>query len=295
MAKRLREQDHDYADRMRTALQEKDGSIQSAIQSALEIQKEEHEADMKAFEEIKTTEIMGQVEQDYAAKMKEFQEKVARDMQQKVATLTALEAKMKELEAALVTSQTSKEGSMQAHRLSAAALALSQKLETNQPADSELEALQVAAGSGEGVIATALGTIPPSAPQMGVPTLSELQSRFDKVHKKCRQAALVPEGNPGLEGQLAGMFLATVKYLPKEDEPSPEAEKDSAEYVLARAKKFVNLGELERAVEQLEKLNGQAAFTVADWKNDAMNRVAVEKALKVIKMECALLNESLVK
>jgi hypothetical protein len=49
---------------------------------------------------------------------------------------------------------------------------------------------------------------------------------------------------------------------------------------------------LEQAVEELNKLpsNGQAAFTVKDWKKDAVERVAVDKALRTIKVECALLN-----
>ena len=55
----------------------------------------------------------------------------------------------------------------------------------------------------------------------------------------------------------------------------------------------MKLGELEESVGELDKLEGQAAFTVSDWKTSAMDRVAVEKALKVIKMECALLNKNM--
>ena len=66
----------------------------------------------------------------------------------------------------------------------------------------------------------------------------------------------------------------------------------NAEYVLVRASRYVQLGELETAVDELDKLSGQPAFVVADWKKNAIDRINVEKALKVIKMECALLNES---
>lgn len=89
------------------------------------------------------------------------------------------------------------------------------------------------------------------------------------------------------------MVFSVIRYAPNPDEPAPEDEKDSAEFVLARAKKYVELGELELAVQQLQALSGQAEFTVADWKKDAMNRICVEKALKAIKFECALLNKSL--
>lgn len=144
----------------------------------------------------------------------------------------------------------------------------------------------------DNVIAAALESVPTSIAK-GVPTLPELQARFDKVLKKSRQAALVPAGQVGLEGQLAGMLFATLKFPPKPDDPAPEDDKDAAEYVLVRARQHVQYGELDKAIQQLDKLNGQAAFTVQGWKKDASDRVAINQALKVIKMECALLNETM--
>lgn len=290
MAARLREQNNELATQMHKALQEKEATIQSVLNAALEAQQKEHDEDKKAFEEIITGEIQSALDEDYGKKMEEYKNQVAKDLEQKVSTLESLTKKLEQLEAALEASRTSKEGSLKAHRLSAAALALAEKMETNAGAAAELAALRLAAGS-EGVIATACAHIP-VAVRTGVPTLPELQARFEAAYKKCRQAALVPAGRPGLEGQLAGMLFALLKYPPDPDDPAPESDKDSAEYVLVRARSHVQLGELERAVEQLEKLKGQPAFTIEDWKKDAINRIAVEKALKVIKMECALLNES---
>lgn len=123
--------------------------------------------------------------------------------------------------------------------------------------------------------------------------MPELQARFDQVLSKSRQAALVPKGQLGLEGQLAGMLFATLKFPPKPDDPAPENDKDAAEYVLVRARQHIQYGELDKAIQQLDKLEGQAAFTVQGWKKDASDRVAVDQALKVIKMECALLNETM--
>lgn len=92
-----------------------------------------------------------------------------------------------------------------------------------------------------------------------------------------------------------GIAIKTLKYAPSPDDPAPEESKDEPEYVLARAQRYVKLGELDRAVEQLSKLQGQAAFTVKDWKKSAEERIAADKALQVIKMEVALMNESLSK
>jgi hypothetical protein len=149
-----------------------------------------------------------------------------------------------------------------------------------------------AAAADNSVIVSAISIVPASV-DSGIPTLSELQTRFDTVYKKSRQAALVPAGRVGLGGQLMGIAFSTLKYAPDPDTPAPEDSKDSTEYLLARARRHVQLGELERAVEQLEKLEGQAAFTVKDWTREAKDRVAAEKAARVIKMECAILNESI--
>jgi hypothetical protein len=288
LAKRLREQDNELSTRMYNALQEKEATIQNVLNTALEAQQKEHEADKAAFEEIITAEIKSSLDVEYSKRLEEYKNHVAQELQQKVSSLTALEQKVEQLKEALEASTTSKEGSLKAHRLSAAALALAEKLETNAGAALELAALKLAAGN-VGVISTACATIP-DAVKTGVPTLAELQARFANAAKTSRQAALVPAGRPGLEGQLAGMVFATLKYPPNADDPSSAS--DNAEYLLARAQKYVAVGELEHAVEQLDKLSGQPAFTIADWKKDAIHRIAVDKALKVIKLECALLNES---
>jgi hypothetical protein len=292
LAKRIREQEYALVQQTQQALQEKDVAIKNLLTTALEAQKNEHEEDKKAFQQSTSAEIHSTLDDEYSQKMEEFKAQATSDLEKKVTALEALASKIDLLEKALEAGQTSQQGSIKAHRLSAAALALAEKLETNQGASNELRALRVAAGT-SGVIATALATIPKQV-QSGVPTLSELQARFETVHKKCRQAALVPAGRPGLEGQLAGMAFATLKYPPNPEDPAPENDKNNAEFLLVRARKHVQLGEVERAVEQLEKLEGQAAFTIADWKKDALSRVAVDKALKVIRMECALVNESMV-
>jgi hypothetical protein len=106
---------------------------------------------------------------------------------------------------------------------------------------------------------------------------------------------MVPEGHSGLEGQLLGMIFAKLSVPPppgaSSDETDPAIISDS---ILSSARKFVQSGDLEKAMEQLNKLKGQTTFVMNDWKRKATDRVATEKALKVIKLECALLNKDLV-
>jgi len=289
-AKLLREKNAETWEEANKKIQEKEAALQQLVDNARKIQKEEHDEAMKHFQEITTAEIHTEVAKEFTEKYEQFTAAMNDQLAEKVSTVEALTERLAEVEKALQATLDSKAGSLRAHRLSAAALALAEKLETSSSAVAEIDALQVAAGNTDGVIATALATLP----TRGVPTLSELQARFVSASKEAREAALVPSGRTGLEGQIVGKVFATLKYEPNPNEAAPEADKDSAEYVLVRAKKHVELGELDKAVEQVEKLKGQARFTLKDWKTDALQRIAVEKALRVIKMECALLNESLV-
>lgn len=108
---------------------------------------------------------------------------------------------------------------------------------------------------------------------------------------------MVPEGRAGLEGQLLGMLFAKLSVPPSPDAvPTSEEEGSVADGILSLARKYVQLGDLEKAVEQLDRLKqgGQVAYAMKDWKSNATNRVSTERALKVIKLECALLNKDLV-
>ena len=109
------------------------------------------------------------------------------------------------------------------------------------------------------------------------------------------QAAMVPEGRAGLHGQLLGMLFAKLSVPPSPDAvPATDEEGSVADGILSLARKYVQSGDLEMAVEQLDRLKGQTAFVMNDWKSKAMDRVSTERALRVIKLECALLNKDLV-
>jgi hypothetical protein len=292
MAKKLREQEHALSQQLFGAIQEKEATIQHVLSTALETQKQEYEEEKKVWEELTTMNLQTKLEEQFTQQLEDYKSRMSSNLRDKVQQMQALSEKLQQLQMALDFSQSSKEGSLKAHRISAAALALTEKLEGHHPAKSELETLRLAAGT-VGVISTACATIPSSVTTTGVPTLSELQTRFvNSIQPKCRQAVLVPKGRIGLEGQLAGMLFSTIRYAPSYDDAAPASNPDHAEYVLARASRYVQMGELEHAVEELDKLSGQPAFVVTDWKKQAMDRINVEKALKVIKMECTLLNES---
>lgn len=298
LSNRLREQEDILTRTYNANLQSKEDGIQSVLQASLEAQQQEHESELSSTISKVTAELDAKYKEEYGNELIKEKEGFVNELQEKVDMISELVGRIQNMEKALEVSREFESGSQRAHRISAAALAFVEKLEGSKGSVLEFAALKACAGE-DGVIAAALSKISSSAVQKGVPTLSELQAKFESVHSVSREAALVPKGRIGLEGQLLGILFAKLTIPPSPDaapittDTTSAPATDDADYILAKAQKHVQLGNLELAVDELEKLNGQTAFTVKDWKKDALNRISVEKALKVIKMECALLNENM--
>ena len=293
LARKLREQEDVITRQANAALQAKEDSIANLLRATTEAREQETQ-DVLSNEMKRMTEEM---ELEYTSKLQselaKMKQAYASDLEKYGSVMEQLQGKLELLSSRLEVSQNYESGSKKAHRVSAAALALASKLEVGEGAAVEIAALKGAAG-GEGVIASAVGMIPPTADK-GVPTVAELQVAFDKSYVVGRQAAMVPEGRAGLEGQLMGMLFAKLSVPPSPDAvPTSDEKGNVTDGVLSLARKYVKLGDLEKAVEQLSKLKGQAAYVMNDWKSQAADRVSTERALKVIKLECALLNKELV-
>jgi hypothetical protein len=293
MERKVKDQQYELTTQAEKAIQEKEVALQAIVDNSLQIQEQQFNDEQVGFEKATEEAISAKYEELFGKSTAEAKQNFAQKMEQKVQQIQTLSKQLADLEFALQNTKTYQTGSVQAHRMSAAALSLIDKMESSKPAGAAVAALRAVAEE-NAVIASALDALPTSAASSGIATLQELQTKFEEqVHKKCRQAALVPAGQQGLEGQLLGMVFSTLKFPPGPDDAAPESEKDTAEFVLARARRHVQLGELEAAVVQMEKLNGQTGFVAKDWTQKAKERVTVEKALKVIRLECALANESM--
>merc|ERR1712161_98137 len=265
------------------------------LDNSLKIQEKAHEDDKITFEK-KTEEAMSaKYEELFGNTLSKMKGEFAAKMSQRTQQMEQLSKKLTDLESSLKTSKDFQVGSLQAHRITAAAIALIERLESGEPSGAALNALKAVA-SDNAVVSAAVQALPESVSNSGLSTVQELQAGFEeKVYPQCRRAANVPKGQDGLEGQLLGSIFSTLRSPPDPAEAAPEMEKDTPQYVLSRARRHVKLGELDKAVIELKKLKGQTAYTAKDWEVRAKDRVAVEKALKVIRMECALANENLSK
>ncbi|KAL7504839.1 hypothetical protein ACHAXN_003558 [Cyclotella atomus] len=303
LASRIREAEDTIMRQANEALRAKEEGVQLLLTKMRE-GRDKEVADIVLSE---VDSIKGELELEYQTKL---QNELASFKNDHLAELEAYQEKMKEMQLQLSTLETSlqilrqyEHGSKKAHAISAAALALATKLENGESMEVEVEALRGAIGSGEGgessVIVSAVNMIPERVVESGgsVMSLGELQVAFDRSYKKGREAAMVPEGRSGLGGQLLGMLFAKLSVPPSPETSSSSEETDPAilsDSILSMARQYVQSGDLERAIQTLDKLKGQTAYVMNDWKKNAMDRVATERALKVIKLECALLNKDLV-
>jgi len=294
LAAKLREQEDVITRQANAALAAKEESIQGLMKATSDAREQE----MKDVLGNETRRIANELEFDYQTKLQndiaQIKSDHATELETHVNTMSGLKEKLDMLESRLEVSRNYESGSRKAHRVSAAALALANKLEVGEGAAVEIAALKGAAGE-EGVIASAVTMIPARANHGGVPTVSELQVKFDESYDVGREAAMVPEGRAGLEGQLLGKLFAKLSVPPSPDAvPTTEEEGSVSDGILSLARKYVQLGDLEKAVDQLDRLEGQTAYVMNDWKCMASDRVSTERALKTIKLECALLNKDLV-
>lgn len=108
----------------------------------------------------------------------------------------------------------------------------------------------------------------------GLPTLAELQRRFNPAAAAAMRASAIPDSTAPWYRRILERMLAivTVRRL------DGDAAGTSTAAVLARAEKRLSEGDLTAAVNETNGLSGAAATAAAPWLSDAKARVAVEQA-----------------
>lgn len=108
----------------------------------------------------------------------------------------------------------------------------------------------------------------------GAPTLLQLRERFGASASHAARAALAPEGADIWSRTLQN--LSSLVTLRRTDAPAGDM---SAQAQLARSEALLKSGDLAGAVAALDALTGAAADAMANWRNDAKARVALDRGL----------------
>lgn len=109
----------------------------------------------------------------------------------------------------------------------------------------------------------------------GIPTRDMLAERFDRLGTEIIRTAAAPDDAPEWVQSTVRrlMGLVTVRRT------DGEAVGDGASAIVARAASAIEAGDLGTAVQELQKLQGDAAAVADDWLTGAQARLAADKAL----------------
>lgn len=240
------------------------------------------------YTENMTTQIRAietQLQSELSAQVNELKQVHETEREERLKVLEDFRLQLKALNTVLDSRSVYEAFSHQVHKVSVAALALSNCIESSNPLHNELTALHHA-GRGDDLIEAVLETIPTTVANQGAPTTAQLFNRFKTVHKLGRQAAMVPKES-GMMGHLAGKVLATVTIAPK-----GPIEGTDAEAIFSRTAHFLEAGDLESAVKEMDTLTDYPAEVANDWIVEAKSRLLLEQAAKVIKAHVSLLAAS---
>lgn len=184
------------------------------------------------------------------------------------------------------TMQEQNEAIKRTHKQSSALASLEHALRSSQSVTSEIALVQSVFGEQHEFIDTLIRTLPKEASNTGVPTLTELRSRFKVVREEVRKAAMAPPDAPQIVGQLVGSALATISKPPQ-----GMVRGDGIEEILSRAAFHLDNGRLYEAVQEMNTVSGAMPKRLADdWTAAAVARLRADVASTSVRSLALLLS-----
>jgi len=150
-----------------------------------------------------------------------------------------------------------------------------------QPFLTELVALKSLASDTNPVVSAAIASIPPVTYQAGLPPLSHLLNRFRSVAAEVRKASLLP-ADAGVASHAASAVLSRFMFPKTSTSASGDMPAgEDVEAVLARAEMWLEEGDLEGAVREVNGLRGWAGVLSRDWVGEGRRCLEVRQAVDV--------------
>ncbi|KAJ3045713.1 Formation of crista junctions protein 1 [Rhizophlyctis rosea] len=217
---------------------------------------------------------------------KEVKTQVDLERQGRLARLDHLALKLKFLEKISIDAGESLDRSYKVHRLWSALKAVQDALERPYQGSFAKE-LAVLEGAGQnfGLVEAAVSAIPASTANDGVPTLFDLEKRFEGLSSVVRRVQLMPESGGGPVSYAVSNVMSLFVFKKKGLVPG-----DDVESVLARAEFYLKDGDLETATRELNQLKGWPKRLSKDWLEAARRHLEVKQALEVVETHLNLLS-----
>lgn len=278
-------------------LREKSKQAQKNLENAIEAQEAEMRSRLEDEFDADCSRYEQELKQAVAAEVEEFNKEPLEAARQRQQLVDRLESDV-DLVQAHINAQLSAESTRdQVYRVSAAGMAFVSQIETADELSAEIVAMEKACGS-DAVIAVAITMIKKiqdqrasmqiaSGDPAGVPSILQLEKRFQIVRKASWCEICVPDGLRTLEGRLLGIIVSAIRF-PSSTGTSGNISED----LLVRASHLLRGGELAQAVATLEKLKGPGAEPIRDWLVDARHRLVADQAGSLVRARVSLLNRS---
>lgn len=179
--------------------------------------------------------------------------------------------------------------SANAHKFSAAVMALEGLLQRNEPMADAVKAVKTYCKE-DPLVQALSNSLPPSLLQSGAPSFLELKIRFMVVKDHVRQSAFAPEGLPEVVGQAVGSFLSKIYWA-----PTGPVDGSGAEEVLSRASHALDQGRLDGALKELEGIKGYGNIILTDWAESARNRLIADQAVQALRAAAVVKHQQMSK
>lgn len=163
------------------------------------------------------------------------------------------------------------------------ALALEDRVRTSQPFIAPLRALKSLA-SDRPQLMEKLAIIPEELAETKVPSLPELAESFAAQKPMVRRAFFLP-GDLGSENFFTGSLASFFAYITLPLRGNVEG--NDPDSILARAEYFISRGNLRKAVETLEDLDGAPKQVLDDWLKRSSHHLVVTKFITDIRDSCS--------
>ncbi|GMI41166.1 hypothetical protein TeGR_g14026, partial [Tetraparma gracilis] len=287
-ARGLREQEALLEARSAKAVQAKEAEMAAAFEG-------HWQARAKEFEEAANVHFEKNLGDTIAAVKKQY----ADDLAAKAAAIEELGTKVREMEGRIASGGQYEERSGKVHRIVGGVMGLVGAIESGDANIKNDIATLAAICRDDEVLSAALKSVSGSLASASgaIPSLPELQERFNNVKAVGRKMSLVGEGpgSDGLTGLFAGEFFSRV-MVPVDDRVAmskKESELDDEDR-LARASYFVRTGKLEQALSEMDSVKAKKVkLVVKDFRDLTAAKVSVDKCVSVLKLRCAALNEGM--
>lgn len=260
-----------FAEKMDEAIADNSQRLQYISESQAEKYEQETVNKVAAVREAVTAQLTSELEE----KLRVESEGNLRVQNERARAVEEINLRLQALDKVFQWNSEYLQKSHQIHLVCTALLAFHESLEgsTNQVSEAAAS-LKVAAG-GDRVIDAAIKSIPRHA-YTGVATMPELQRRFERVKKECRKTFFTPD-NGGILGRAVGSVAAELTIA-----PDGLVQGESAEARLARATYFLERGNLQSAIGEIESIDEEVAAVAGDWLRAARTRVMVTQAVRLM-------------